>query len=531
MGEAYPELKEKNTHIELVVGTEETLFNQTLDRGINHLDKLIEGLSGDTISGTEAFKLYDTYGFPLDLTQLISREKGISVDENVFHDEMSRQKDKARHSGKFKIEAEDVSWNTHAEGKHSDFIGYEHLESQSKVIQYAEIADDYLIVLDKTPFYAESGGQVADKGTIKAEGIDLVVVDVQKNNDMIMHVCKGKVVSWENVDNVICLADEDYRGTIKRNHTATHLLHAALKTILGNQVQQAGSLVHPEYLRFDLTYFEKITADKIRQIENLVNSQILLNNNLEVSIKSYDEAMKDGVVALFGEKYGDKVRVVSAGNFTSELCGGTHVERTGDIGLFKITEESSLASGVRRIVAVTGNFALEMFQKKSDTLSEIQLKMNCKEEELSERIIQLYSDKKELEKKIKELIQTDDSDIGSWIDSSQKIGESNIVIELLEISDVDDLKRSGDKLLAQIDSGIGVLFSSGDDKPFAVIVLTDDLIKKGLDAGKLAKEIGSFMGGGGGGKPHLATAGGRDQGLINIAIDQTKNLISNELNS
>ena len=531
MGEAYPELKEKDTHIELVVGTEETLFNQTLDRGINHLDKLIEGLSGDTISGAEAFKLYDTYGFPLDLTQLIAREKGISVDENVFHHEMSMQKDKARQSGKFKIEAEDVSWNTHAEGKHSDFIGYEHLESQSKVIQYAEIADDYLIVLDKTPFYAESGGQVADKGTIKAEGIDLVVVDVQKNNDMIIHVCKGKVVSWENIDNVICLADEDYRGPIKRNHTATHLLHAALKTVLGNQVQQAGSLVHPEYLRFDLTYFEKITADQIRQIENLVNSQILLNNNLEVSIKSYDEAMKDGVVALFGEKYGDKVRVVSAGDFTSELCGGTHVERTGDIGLFKITEESSLASGVRRIVAVTGNSALEMFQKKSDTLYEIQLKMNCKEEELSERIIQLYSDKKELEKKIKELIQTDDSDIGSWIDNSQKIGESNIVIELLEISDVDDLKRSGDKLLAQIDSGIGVLFSSGDEKPFAVIVLTDDLIKKGLDAGKLAKEIGSFMGGGGGGKPHLATAGGRDQGLINIAIDQTKNLISNKLNS
>ena len=531
MGEAYPELKKKDTHIELVVGTEETLFNQTLDRGINHLDKLIEGLSGDTISGAEAFKLYDTYGFPLDLTQLIAREKDISVDENGFHDEMSRQKDKSRQSGRFKIEAEDVSWNTHAEGKHSDFIGYEHLESQSKVIQYAEIGDDYLIVLDKTPFYAESGGQVADKGTIKAEGIDLVVVDVQKNNDMIFHVCKGEVVSWENVDNVICLADEDYRGPIKRNHTATHLLHAALKTVLGNQVQQAGSLVHRDYLRFDLTYFEKITSDKIREIENLVNSQILINNNLEVSIKSYDEAMKDGVVALFGEKYGDQVRVVSAGEFTSELCGGTHVDRTGDIGLFKITEESSLASGVRRIVAVTGNAALELFQKRSDTLSEIQYKMNCKEEDLSERIIQLYSDKKELEKKIKELIQNDDSDIGSWIDNSQKIGESNIVIELLEISDVDDLKRSGDKLLAQIDSGIGVLFSSGDDKPFAVIVLTDDLIKKGLDAGKLAKEIGSFMGGGGGGKPHLATAGGRDQGSINIAIDQTKNLISNKLNS
>jgi len=531
MGEAYPELKKKDTHIELVIGTEETLFNQTLDRGINHLDKLIEDLIGDAISGAEAFKLYDTYGFPLDLTQLIAREKGISVDENGFHNEMSRQKDKARQSGKFKIEAKDVSWNTHAEGNHSDFIGYEHLVSQSKVIQYAEIGDDYLIVLDRTPFYAESGGQVADKGTIKAEGIDLVVIDVQKNNDMIIHVCKGKVVSWENIDNVICLADEDYRGPIKRNHTATHLLHAALKTVLGNQVQQAGSLVHPDYLRFDLTYFEKITADQLREIENLVNSQILLNNNLEVSIKSYDEAMKDGVVALFGEKYGDQVRVVSAGDFTSELCGGTHVDRTGDIGLFKITEESSLASGVRRIVAVTGNAALELFQKKSDTLSEIQYKMNCKEEDLSERIIQLYNDKKELEKKLKELIQSNESDIGLWVDNSQKIGDSNFVIELLEISDVDDLKRSGDKLLAQIDSGIGVLFSSGDDKPFAVIVLTDDLIKKGLDAGKLAKEIGSFMGGGGGGKPHLATAGGRDKGLINSAIDQTKNLISNKLNS
>ena len=531
MGEAYPELKKKDTHIELVIGTEETLFNQTLDRGINHLDKLIDDLSGDTISGAEAFKLYDTYGFPLDLTQLIAREKGISVDENGFHDEMSRQKDKSRQSGKFKIETKDVSWNTHAGGKHSDFIGYEQLESQSKVIQYAEIGDDYLIVLDKTPFYAESGGQVADKGTIKAEGIDLVVVDVQKNNDMIIHICTGKVESWENIDNVICLADEDYRGPIKRNHTATHLLHAALKTVLGNQVQQAGSLVHPDYLRFDLTYFEKITSDQVREIENLVNSQILINNNLEVSIKSYDEAMRDGVVALFGEKYGDQVRVVSAGDFTSELCGGTHVDRTGDIGLFKITEESSLASGVRRIVAVTGNAALELFQKQSDTLSEIQYKMNCKEEDLSERIIQLYNDKKELEKKLKELIQTDDSDIGSWVNNGQKIGESNIVIELLEISDVDDLKRSGDKLLAQIDSGIGVLFSSGDEKPFAVIVLTDDLIKKGLDAGKLAKEIGSFMGGGGGGKPHLATAGGRDTGLINSAIDQTKNLISNKLNS
>ena len=531
MGEAYPELIDKDTHIELVIGTEETLFNQTLDRGINHLDKLIDNLSGNTISGSDAFKLYDTYGFPLDLTQLITREKGISVDENGFNEEMSRQKNKARQSGKFKIEAQEVNWNVLSEGKDSEFIGYEYLETKSQVKKYAEIDKEYLIILDKTPFYAESGGQVADKGTIKGDGIDLEVADVQKDNDLIVHICSGKVTSWKYADSVMCSADGSYREPIKKNHTATHLLHAALKTVLGNQVQQAGSLVHPDYLRFDLTYFEKITLDQIHEIENIINSQILLNNNIEVSVKSFDESKKDGVVALFGEKYGDQVRVVSSGDFSKELCGGTHVDRTGDIGLFKIVEESSLASGVRRIVAVTGKTALEMFQNKSNTLGKIQVQMNCKEEELPERVGQLFSEKKILEKKIKELIQTNDSDVDSWIKNSQKIGEYSFVIELINISDVDHLKRSGDKLLSQIDSGVGVLFSSDVHKPSAVIVLTDNLIKQGLDAGNLAKEIGSFMGGGGGGKPHLATAGGRDQAQVQNAIEKTRNLILNKLNT
>jgi len=271
--------------------------------------------------------------------------------------------------------------------------------------------------------------------------------------------------------------------------------------------------------------------DNIHKIENIVNSQILLNNNIEVSVKSFDEAKKDGVIALFGEKYGDQVRVVSSGDFSKELCGGTHVDRTGGIGLFKITEESSLASGVRRIVAVTGKTALEMFQNKSNTLGKIQVQMNCKEEELPERVGQLFSEKKILEKKIKELIQTNDSDVDSWIKNSQKIGEYSFVIELINISDVDHLKRSGDKLLSQIDSGVGVLFSSDAHKPSAVIVLTDNLIKQGLDAGNLAKEIGSFMGGGGGGKPHLATAGGRDQAQVQNAIEKTRNLILNKLNT
>ena len=529
MSEAYPELKKKDTHIELVIGTEETLFNQTLDRGINHLDKLIDDLDGKTIPGADAFKLYDTYGFPIDLTQLIAREKGIDVDEDGFNEEMSQQKYKARQSGKFRLEEKDLTWNEKSDGNDSEFIGYEHLECESNIKKYAKIDTGYLIVLDKTPFYAESGGQVSDRGIIKANGIDLNVTDVQKNNDVIIHICTGKATSLDNIDSVTCEVDIEYRNSIKRNHTATHLLHASLKIVLGDHVQQAGSLVHPEYLRFDLTCFEKITPGQIREIEKLVNSEILINKNLKVSTKSYDEAMKDGVVALFGEKYGDQVRVVSTGEFSSELCGGTHVNGTGDIGMFKITEESSLASGVRRIIAITGNAALEAFQNKSDILSDIQLQLNCKEEDLLQRVTQLYNDKKELDKKIKQLNQTNESDISLWIKNSQNIGDFKLVIELLEISDIDEIKRSGDKLLEQIGSGIGILFSSGDDKPFAVIVLTDDLIKNGLNAGKLAKEIGGFMGGGGGGKPHLATAGGRDKALVKNAIDQTQKLISRSL--
>ncbi|MBE76672.1 MAG: alanine--tRNA ligase, partial [Candidatus Marinimicrobia bacterium] len=529
MSEAYPELKKKDTHIELVIGTEETLFNQTLDRGINHLDKLINDLDGKTIPGADAFKLYDTYGFPIDLTQLIAREKGIDVDEDGFNEEMSQQKYKARQSGKFRLEEKDVVWNEKSDGKDSEFIGYEHLECESNVRKYAKIETGYLIVLDKTPFYAESGGQVSDRGIIKANGIDLNVTDVQKDNDVIIHICTGKATSLDNIDSVTCEVDIEYRNSIKRNHTATHLLHASLKIVIGDHVQQAGSLVHPEYLRFDLTCFEKITPGQIHEIEKLVNSEILINNNLKVSTKSYDEAMKDGVVALFGEKYGDQVRVVSTGEFSSELCGGTHVNSTGDIGMFKITEESSLASGVRRIIAITGNAALEAFQNKSDILSDIQLKLNCKEEDLLQRVTQLYNDKKELDKKIKQLNQTNESDISLWIKNSKNIGDFKLVIELLEISDIDEIKRSGDKLLEHIGSGIGILFSSGDDKPFAVIVLTDDLIKNGLNAGKLAKEIGAFMGGGGGGKPHIATAGGRDKTLVKNAIDQTQKLISRSL--
>ena len=530
MSEAYPELTEKSTHIKLVIGTEETLFNQTLGRGINHLEKLIDKLdSGSTISGEDAFKLYDTYGFPIDLTQLIARENDIKVDEDGFDVEMSKQKKKARKSGKFKLKDKNINWVTLSSEKDSEFVGYEYLKTSSRVLKYAEIENGYIIVLDKTPFYAESGGQVGDRGSISFDGVDLTVIDVQKQNEMIVHLCKGEVSNWRKVNSVKCSVDEDHRNNVKRNHTATHLLHAALKSVLGDQVQQAGSLVHPNYLRFDLTYFEKISKAQIREIEKIVNSQILLNSTLNVSIKAYDEAIKNGVVALFGEKYGDQVRVVSTGKFSNELCGGTHVNSTGDIGLLKIIEESSLASGVRRIVAVTGSAALELFQNQSDLIFDIQRKFNCNEDELSNRINILYEDKKSLEKKLKQFNQSDDSEILLWIKDSLEIGNHILVMRNLSIEDSDELKRLGDRLIAKIESGIGVLFNDGNDKPSAVIVVSDNLVKEKINAGVLAKQIGSFMGGGGGGKPHLATAGGRDSSAIKEAMEKTKELITNSL--
>ena len=530
MSGAYPELTEKSTHIKLVIGTEETLFNQTLGRGINHLEKLIDKLdSGSTISGEDAFKLYDTYGFPIDLTQLIARENDIKVDEDGFDSEMSKQKKKARQSGKFKLKDKNINWVTLSSEKDSEFVGYEYLKTSSRVLKYAEIENGYIIVLDKTPFYAESGGQVGDRGSISFDGVDLTVIDVQKQNEMIVHLCKGEVSNWSKANSVKCSVDEDHRNNVKRNHTATHLLHAALKSVLGDQVQQAGSLVHPNYLRFDLTYFEKISKAQIREIEKIVNSQILINSTLNVSIKAYDEAIKNGVVALFGEKYGDQVRVVSTGKFSNELCGGTHVNSTGDIGLLKIIEESSLASGVRRIVAVTGSAALELFQNQSDLIFDIQRKFNCNEDELSNRINILYEDKKSLEKKLKQLNQSDDSEILLWIKDSIEVGDHVLVMRNLSIEDSDELKRLGDRLIAKIESGIGVLFNDGNDKPSAVIVVSDNLVKEKINAGALAKQIGSFMGGGGGGKPHLATAGGRDSSAIKEAMEKTKELITNSL--
>jgi len=387
-----------------------------------------------------------------------------------------------------------------------------------------------LLILDQTPFYAESGGQVGDQGWIKNDFLALEVVDVKKDGDAIIHYCQGSFDRAGAENPVTCTVDGDRRQKIRKNHTATHLMHAALKQVLGEHVHQAGSLVHPDYLRFDLTHFERITPEQIREIEILVNREILLNKPLDIQVKAYDEAHQEGAVALFGEKYGDEVRVVTIDDFSKELCGGTHVDRTGDIGFFKIIEETSLAAGVRRIVAVTGPGALKFVQNQTSILESVRMILNCSPEQISGRVAQLVKQRKQLERELKKGPRDrEEVDVKKLINSGQKMGSTSIVVSEVKSESLTDLKSVGDRLLQQLGSGVGVLAAKGDTKPSVVVVVTPDLVARGVKAGDLARQIGGLMGGGGGGKPHLATAGGKNNQSLAQALDETQEFIQTVL--
>ncbi len=526
MGAVYPELIDKQTHIRKVIKAEEISFNDTLDRGINHFERILRTLSGNVIPGKEAFRLYDTYGFPLDLTQLMAREKGLTVDDATFREEMEKQRARAKAAGKFKSAAGTVDWKIASEGPDSEFKGYETLETDSRIRRWALSGEGMLIVLDQTPFYAESGGQIGDTGIITGNGMDLRVVDTKKEGETIIHYCEGDF-DERKVDQVVhCTVDAERRQAIRLNHTATHLLHAALREVLGDHVHQAGSLVSPEYLRFDLTHFEKITPEEIERIERIVNTEILKNIPLDIAYRSFDEARAEGAEALFGEKYGDEVRVVTIGDFSKELCGGIHVERTGDIGLFKIVEESSLAAGVRRIVAVTGKQTVAYIQKQTRLLSELQQQLKCSVDELPQRLEHLVNQRKELEKALKRRSSSSKQDMKSLAAQGRKIGGHTVVVKEMDVSTLDELKSLGDELLEALPSGVGVLGMQGEKKPAIVVVVTRDLIKSGVKAGDLAKTIGAQMEGGGGGKPHLATAGGKDPSKLKKALESSIDLIT-----
>ena len=528
MGESFPELVDKKTHIQKVIESEEISFNSTLERGLIHFEKYVNN-NANIISGDEAFKLYDTYGFPLDLTQLMAREHGLEVDETGFHKNMKKQRDRAKAAGNFKQVTEDLSWVVVSDNQNSNFLGYEHIESDSDICKYA-VTDNYtILVLDQTPFYAESGGQIGDTGIIISGDDKLNVLDCQKSGEEIHHICSGTFNKERLSEKVTCRVDYKRRQNIRKNHTATHLLHAALKKTLGDHVHQAGSLVHPEYLRFDLTHSEKISNQEILEIENLVNKEIQRNVALDIAIKNFDVAKAEGAEALFGEKYGDEVRVIAIGEFSMELCGGTHVDRTGDIGLLKIIEESSLAAGIRRLVAVTGPEAISYIQTNADIINKLQAILGTKADEISFRVNHLIEERKELEKKLKHKRSKSSINAKTLMEECQKYKDYNILVSNVDFESLDELKGFGDEILNVLGSGIAVLGSDKSDKPIVVIVVTNDIIDKGINAGNLAKIIGNEMGGGGGGKPSLATAGGKDLSTYALAMKKSIDLIKSEL--
>ncbi len=527
MGDVFPEIIEKKEYVKERIKAEEESFNATLDRGIEIFEEIVTKLEkkrSKEISGSEVFKLYDTFGFPADLTNIMARERGYSIDEDGFNKLLENQREKSRnvaaniYTPNLKVSHQIIPAFDLTEMPPSEFTGYDELKSNSKVIGLDKKNNG--IVLDKTPFYVESGGQIDDLGKISTKENSFDVVDVAKVDNKIIHVV-------ENTDQlkkgtiVIAEVDEKRRWDIMRNHTATHFLHAALRKILGTHVMQAGSYVGPDHLRFDCTHLAKVTPEELSDIESLVNEEIRKNyKRIRKPDVPIEEAKKMGALMFFGDKYGDKVNVIQFGDFTLEFCGGTHVKNSSEIGLFKITSESSIASGVRRIEAVTGA-GVETYI--NDQLNLIRSN--------KEKIDLLMEDKKRLEKEVAELRLNDKlGQLDHILALASEVDNVKIYKGKVSADNMDELKSFGDEMRNKIQSGIGVLVAQVDNKVGIVAVVSDDLIKtKKLSAGNIVGKLAKLVGGGGGGKPHLATAGGKDVSQISAAIGKVEEVVGSFL--
>jgi alanyl-tRNA synthetase len=525
MGHHFHELREKEHYIKSVIKAEEERFNQTLDIGLEKFNEIVSNLSGNEITGRDAFLLYDTYGFPLDLTMILAEEKNLSVNLQEFEQEMAKQKTRAREAGKFKQNIKQTDWVELSDAQGTEFVGYGKHSVETHVTSYVVDDDNNVCFqMEQTPFVAESGGQVADCGRVYNKELSITVNDVKKENDTIIHY--GKLESGV-IDNSAVTAEInlEQRKRTARNHTATHLLHKALRTVLGEHVQQKGSLVSPDYLRFDFAHFESLSKEQIRQTERIVNSRILANSKVSIEFKKIDEARREGAMALFGEKYGETVRVVSVEDFSKELCGGTHVTATGDIGLFKIISESSSAAGIRRIEALTGDGALSWVEELQDSISLCATKLNTPEKKLPERIDLLLKHQTELEIELQLLKQNAIRDLVQQLSAKIISREGfSLIVEKVDVQSADDLRTLGDSLREALPDTVSVLFAVIDGKVSINVNVSKELTGR-FHAGKLAGQIAALVGGKGGGKPDSAMAGGKDTGKLDIAIKEVKNII------
>ncbi|NWA21296.1 alanine--tRNA ligase [Serratia liquefaciens] len=534
MGPAADELKRQQSLVEQVLKTEEDQFARTLERGLTLLDEELANLQGDTLDGETAFRLYDTYGFPVDLTADVCRERGLKVDEAGFELAMEAQRRRARESNGF---GADYNSMIRVDGT-SQFCGYDHEQQQSTVIALfrdgqsvneIHAGEEAVVVLDETPFYGESGGQVGDKGVLKAAGADFEVSDTQKYGQAIGHQGKLSQGSLKVNDRVDAQIDTVRRNRIRLNHSATHLLHAALRQTLGEHVAQKGSLVNDKYLRFDFSHFEAMKPEQIRIVEDLVNQQIRRNLPVQTEVMALDDAKEKGAMALFGEKYDDNVRVLTMGDFSTELCGGTHASRTGDIGLFRILSESGTAAGIRRIEAVTGEGAIATLHQQNDLLQDVAHLVKGDSNNLTDKVRAVLDRTRALEKELQQLKDQQAAQESASLSSKAKmVNGVPLLVSKLDNVEPKMLRTMVDDLKNQLGSAIIVLATTADDKVSLIAGVTKDLTDR-VKAGELIGNVAQQVGGKGGGRPDMAQAGGTDVSALPAALDSVEAWVASKL--
>ena len=524
MGEFFPEIKSQQGLVTNVIKEEEASFLRTLEQGLQLLENVVNETKGKEVSGAKVFELYDTFGFPEDLTALILKEKGFSYDKAEFDAELKKQKDRSRAASEVATD----DWNILTEGNTETFVGYDQLENEVKITRFRKVESKkdgtlYQIVLDNTPFYPEGGGQVGDKGTLVSANETIEVLDTKKENNLILHITKKLP---ENTNAVfVAKVNDKLRSDTANNHTATHLLHQALRSILGTHVEQKGSLVSPNYLRFDFSHFAKVTDEELKQVEDFVNARIQEHLPLiERRSIPFQQAIEEGAMALFGEKYGDNVRAIKFGE-SMELCGGIHVQNTADIWYFKIVSEGAVAAGIRRIEAITGEAVKEYFASQEKALEEIKAALKNPQDALK-AVSSLQDENTKLKKQLEALLK----------DKAKNL-KGELAGELEEINGVKflakkvDLDPAGAKDLAYELGNLGnnlflVLATAQDDKPMLTCYISKELVdKKGLNAGQVVRELGKYIQGGGGGQPFFATAGGKNSAGIPDALNSAKDFI------
>ena len=525
MGAAFPELKSQQNLMENVIREEEVSFLRTLDQGLVLLENLMKESKDKTISGEKAFELYDTFGFPIDLTALILRENGFSLDEAGFEAELKKQKDRSRAATQ--VSAGD--WEELNSVDENAFVGYDELETEVKIAKYRKVeskkkGEMYQVVLDRTPFYPEGGGQVGDKGVIlSSDGEAVEVVDTKKENNLIVHFTKKLPKNTEA--DFKAIVNKTERSNTASNHTATHLLHQALRSILGKHVEQKGSMVQSGYLRFDFSHFSKVTSEELEKVENFVNArireQIGLNEQRNIS---YQEAIDQGAIALFGEKYGDSVRAIKFGD-SMELCGGTHVQNTSDIWYFKITGESAVASGIRRIEAITGEAAMKYFEEQTDILEEIKSGLKNSNDPVK-AISSLQEENTALKKQVESLLRDKAKNLKSEIKQEVKTVDGvNFLAKKVDL-DAGGIKDLAFQLGEEIDDLFLLFGTEQNGKALLSCYISKELVKdKDLNAGQIVRELGKYIQGGGGGQPFFATAGGKNPDGLNEALQKAESFI------